>query len=138
MLNISKTCHYALKALLYLAGNKKNSFVKIKEVAREQNIPYNFLSKIFQMLAKKNLVESQLGPKGGVRLSLNFPRSTLAEVISVIDGRLNLEECLLFGDKRCPGFRRCPIRAECRNIRMKISSRLKNVKLGSYFFALNY
>ena len=129
MLNSSKTSHYALRALMYLARSKGRPYIKIEEVARNEDIPRNFLSKIFQMLIKNGMVDSCLGPKGGVRLSADSHRISVADVLTVIDGKINQEDCALFGYKRCPELVSCPIQNECQNVRKKLWDKLKKVTL---------
>ncbi len=129
MLNLSRTCHHALKALMYLVKNKGRPFIKIEEIASKNKIPANFLSKIFQILAKNDFVVSQLGPKGGVRLSNDFKHLSVYDIIIAIDGRMDLEECVLFGDKKCPEIKNCPIQDECRDLRTRIWTKLKRMKL---------
>lgn len=114
---------------MYLAKNKDKPFVKIGEIAKKNNIPANFLSKIIQTLVKSNLVDSQLGPKGGVRLSGNFRRFSVADIIIAVDGKVDLEECALFGDKNCPEIKNCPIQDECKGLQLKIWNKLKKMRL---------
>ena len=129
MLNSSKTSHYALRALMYLARSKSRPYVKIEEVARNEDIPRNFLSKIFQMLIKNGMVDSCLGPKGGVKLSADSQRISVADVLTVINGRVSQEDCALFGYKKCPELKSCPIQNECQNVRKRIWGKLKKLTI---------
>lgn len=148
MLNSSRTGHYALRALMYLARSKGrpyvnpvrnikdtenkskiSNWVKIEEVARNEDIPRNFLSKIFQILIKNGMVDSCLGPKGGVKLSSDSRHISVADVLTVINGRMHQEDCALFGYKRCPELVSCPIQNECQNVRKKIWGKLKKLTL---------
>jgi Rrf2 family protein len=114
---------------MYLARSKGRTYIKIEEVARNEDIPRNFLSKIFQILIKNGMVDSYLGPKGGVRLSSDSQRTSVAEVLTVINGRMNQEDCALFGYQRCPELVSCPIHNECQNVRKKIWGKLKKLTL---------
>ena len=129
MLNLSKSCHYALRALMYLARKKEHFFIKIQEIAQKENLPLNFLSKIFQVLVKNRIVDSKLGPKGGVRLSLSCNRLSIADVIVAISGNMDLETCTLFGYKKCPELKSCPIQNECQNVRKRIWGKLKKLTI---------
>jgi len=114
---------------MYLARSKGSPYIKIEEVARNEDIPRNFLSKIFQMLIKNGMVDSCLGPKGGVKLSADSHRTSVADVLTVINGRMNQEDCALFGYQRCPELKSCPIQNECQNVRKKIWGKLKKLTL---------
>lgn len=129
MLNFSKSSRYALRALMYLSRNKDKPHIKIQEIAKEENLPLNFLSKIFQVLVKDGMVDSKLGPKGGVRLSMNCYRLSIADVIVAIDGNMDLESCVLFGHNKCPEIKSCPIQNECKNSRLKMWDKLKKMRL---------
>ena len=129
MLNFSRTSHYALRALMYLARSKGRPYIKIEEVARNEDIPRNFLSKIFQMLIKNGMVDSCMGPKGGVKLSADSQRISVADALTVINGRMHQEDCALFGYQRCRELKSCPIQNECQNVRKKIWGKLKKITI---------
>src|SRR3989338_8238280 len=129
MLNFSKSCHYALRAIMYLARNKDKPHIKIQEIAKKENLPLNFLSKIFQVLVKNGIVDSKLGPKGGVRLSLNCNRLSISDAIVALDGNMDLESCVLFGHSKCPEIKHCPIQNECKNSRLRMWDKLKKMRL---------
>jgi len=53
----SKYCEYVIKALSYLTVyGKPDKYVMVREISEKVNIPYHFLSKIFQDLASTNWV----------------------------------------------------------------------------------
>lgn len=131
MLNFSRTSHYALRALMYLAKSRGRSYVKIKEIAKNEDMPPNFLSKIFQILIKNGIVDSCLGPRGGVKLSFDSQRISVADILTIIDGRMNQEDCTLFGFQSCPELKSCLIQNECKNVRKKLWNKLKNMRLGN-------
>jgi len=126
MLNISKTAKYALQALLFLARNKDRDLIKIDEISKKEKIPANYLRKIFQQLIKNRVVESVVGPKGGVRLPAPVRKISLARVIKIFDGEPSLSECSLFGTKKCPKLENCPINKECHSYGKNIWQKLKN------------
>ncbi len=131
MLNFSRTSRYALRALMYLAKSKGRPYVKIKEIAKNEEIPLNFLSKIFQILTKNGIVDSCPGPRGGVKLSFDSHRISVADILTIIDGRMKKEDCTLFGYQRCPELKGCLIQNECKNARRKLWNKLENMRLSS-------
>ncbi len=59
----SKTCEYALRALIYIAQQSKNDGrVGIKDIAKSINSPEHFIAKILQDLSRKGFVQSVKGP----------------------------------------------------------------------------
>jgi Rrf2 family transcriptional regulator, iron-sulfur cluster assembly transcription factor len=129
MINISKTAKYALQGLLYLARNNEKGLIKIDEVSKVESIPTNYLRKIFQQLIKNNIVESSLGPKGGVRLQPGSGQVSLAKVISIFDGEPNFQECSLFGSSGCPSLANCPLHGECHSYDQNVWDKLRKYRL---------
>ena len=129
MLNISKTAKYALQGLLYLARNRDKGLIKIDEISKYEKIPTNYLRKIFQQLIKNLIVESGVGPKGGVRLPDSAADISLAKVILIFDGEPNFYECSLFGTRGCPSLDNCPLHKECHTYDRDVWQKLETYKL---------
>ena len=129
MINISRTIKYGLRALRYLAQNREKGFVKIDEIAKKEKIPENYLRKIFQQLIKNRVVESSVGPKGGVKLPANPNKISLARVIEVIDGKPTFNECTLFGYANCAKIENCPLQHDCKLFKKNLWQKLQDFKL---------
>ncbi len=129
MLNISKTAKYSMQALLYLAKNRDKGFIKIEEISRLENIPQNYLRKIFQQLIRHEIVESGVGPRGGVRLPETIDHITVGNVIRIFDGEPKFDECMILGTKHCPKLQHCPVHGECRSMHHEIWERLDELTL---------
>ncbi len=62
----SKTCEYAIRALIFVAQKSKNGGrTGIKEIANGIDSPEYFIAKILQDLSRKGFVQSAKGPTGG-------------------------------------------------------------------------
>ena len=131
MLNISKTCKYALRSLVFLGKISGKEFIKIDTVAKENGVPVNYLRKILQRLSTHGIVDSINGPNGGVRLSANGGRVSLAEIVDLLDGRKALNECALFGLSKCPLLKSCPISGLCGNLGKNVWRKLEGTSLSS-------
>lgn len=108
----SKTCEYALRAILYVALNStEQNKIGIKEIAKALNLPVHFLGKILQNLVKYNVLQSTKGPKGGFYLDNKARKTPLIEVITIIDGADPFKKCGL-GLKECSDKHPCPIHHE--------------------------
>jgi Rrf2 family protein len=129
MINVSRTIKYGLRGLLYLAKNSERGFVKIEEISKKENIPENYLRKIFQRLIKNRIVESGVGPKGGVKLPPGSYNVSIAEVIEIIDSKPLFNECTLFGYSSCPNLPNCHLQQECSLFKESLWKKLQNYKL---------
>lgn len=98
---LSNTSRYALRALIYLATHKREKTkIGIYKIADDLNIPAHFLGKILQNLVKQKLLESTKGPHGGFSVSEKLNKTTLYDVIKIIDGDDLFNKCLIC-DKIC-------------------------------------
>lgn len=104
----SKTCEYAIRAMIFIAKKSSNgSKVGIKEIAQGIDSPEHFIAKILQDLSRKGLVQSLKGPTGGFYLekaSLNY---SLADIVKSVDGDKIFSACAL-GLKQCSESKPCP------------------------------
>lgn len=93
MLKLSKKIDYALMAMQYIAFMEDDQVVNTKTISEKYNIPLELLAKILQKLAKKGLVISHNGPKGGYILSKAPSAISVGEVIEAIEGPIGIAEC---------------------------------------------
>lgn len=124
----SKTCEYAIRALIFIAQRtKRGERVGIKEIADGIGSPAHFIAKILQELVKKQLVLSYKGPSGGFALDPSS-ECTLADVVKAVDGDKIFSGCGL-GLDQCSESCPCPIHHKFKKIRTDFSVMLQNAKL---------
>src|SRR5438093_7766279 len=119
-MKLSLRGEYALRALLVLGLNYKQSVVRIQTVSQQQNIPNRFLEQILNDLKSAGVVESKRGVAGGYRLARPPGDISLATVIRHIEGALAPVSCVSerFYEKcSCPDEARCPIRSVMKEVR---------------------
>ena len=128
----SKTCEYAIRAMLYIAQKSKDGErVSIKEISKGIDSPEHFIAKILQELSRKNLVLSIKGPNGGIYHNETTLQFSLADIVKTIDGNKLFEGCGL-GLKQCSESHPCPIHTEFKNLRNGVTDLLENSKLGTF------
>ncbi len=86
MITFSKRTDYGLIALSHLAYQEDGEATNAKTIAQKYGIPPELLAKTMQLLAKKEIVESKNGPKGGYVLSRRPESISVFEVIQAIEG----------------------------------------------------
>ncbi|MCG8388455.1 MAG: Rrf2 family transcriptional regulator [Cytophagales bacterium] len=115
----SKSCQYALQAILYIALHSKNGKpVGLRDIAERQQIPLHFLSKILQTLVKHKILVSSKGPNGGFSLEKSPGRLKLVEIVRVIDGLDIFDQCGI-GLKKCSDKKPCPVHFEYKVVKDK-------------------
>ena len=129
MLRVSKKIDYALIAMHYIAFMENDQVVNTKAIAEKYNIPLELLAKILQKLAKKGLVISHNGPKGGYLLAKDPAEISIGEVMEAIEGPIGIAECYHESENLCSQQAHCNIRTPMGVIQMKIIDLLKSISL---------
>jgi len=91
---ISQTAEYALRAVVFLAEQRDQSFT-IQKIATTTKVPAGYLAKVMQQLARAGIVESQRGLGGGFRLTVLPEELTLFAVIDAVDPLPRITTCPL-------------------------------------------
>lgn len=108
MIRLTRAGEYAIRAVLHLAAQPSGQIVDRDQVARAQDIPPSFLSKILQRLSTAGIIRSYKGASGGFCLARSAEEITMLEVIKAIEGPLALNQCLLDADD-CDRLPVCPV-----------------------------
>jgi Rrf2 family protein len=120
MLRFTKRADYGLMAIHYIAAHGDEGAVSAKRIAEEFHIPQERLAKILQRLAKKKLIESHNGPKGGYVLTRAPQEITVGQVVRALEGPVRIVSCMADSDD-CPQFSRCNLRRPVQKIQASIS-----------------
>ena len=129
---VSKTCEYAIRAMLYIAQKSKSgNKVGVKEIGKAIDSPEPFIAKILQDLGRNGLVLSSKGPNGGFYLDDAGLKKNLADIVNAIDGNKLFAGCGL-GLKSCSEKKPCPIHDEFVPVRKKIKTMLQSATLGDF------
>jgi len=128
---LSKSCIYAIKAVLYLAREynpEDDTYTSTREIGKELDISFHFLSKVLNKLAESGIIETYRGPKGGVQLSKPPEEITLSDVTTAIEGREVLDKCLL-GEQHIENQFLCEFHERWESSREFINQRLWEASL---------
>ncbi|HEV8438395.1 MAG TPA: RrF2 family transcriptional regulator [Methylomirabilota bacterium] len=128
MLRFTKRADYGLMAIHYIAAHGDDGAVSAKRIAEEFHIPQERLAKILQRLAKKQLIESHNGPKGGYVLMRPPDDITVGQVVRALEGPMRIVSCMVENDD-CPQFSRCNLRRPVQKIQSSISYLLDTMTL---------
>ncbi len=104
-MKLSKSTELALHGLFQLAFTQPRQLL-VAEMAGAQHVSTSYLAKVFQRLARKGLVRSTRGKKGGFALARSPEQISLADIVRAMEAEEPLFECL--GDQR-----NCKARADC-------------------------
>jgi len=121
---------YAFRILVHLARRWPGAGVSARRLSREEDVAYQFTCKILQKLHEAGLVDSDLGPKGGYRLSRPPEKINMAEVVVATQGPVRLNNCML-GLGRCPRQPTCPVSRKLKDLQQQIDGFLTGSSLGA-------
>lgn len=110
-LTLAKKGDYVVQAALALARHHRPPrppWTKLRELARDTQVPPTYLSQILGCLVRARLVESQAGKQGGYRLLRDPGDTNLLEVVEAGEGPLQPNRCTLRGGP-CHWEAMCPI-----------------------------
>jgi Rrf2 family protein len=125
-MRLSRAAEYAVRCMLYLSVAGKGILVNRRIVAREMDIPAQFLGKIAQQLARAGLVEIIQGAKGGFRLTVLPAELTLLMVIEAVIGEIFLNDCILRPES-CDRSPSCKVHVVWEKVRSQLRESLQKV-----------
>jgi Rrf2 family protein len=119
VLRLSKKADYALMAMRHLALQADTGSSSAREIAERYDIPVELLAKVLQRLARKGLLKSHQGTRGGYVLARPAALISVADVIQSIDGPVSVTACTTEHDS-CEQYQKCNIRDPLWRIKERI------------------
>lgn len=87
-MKLSRRSEYALLALLDLAEYAGTGYVRAEQIAERKAIPRKYLVQIMQVLRNAGYIRSHRGAEGGYKLAAAPDKTSLADIIRLMDGAL--------------------------------------------------
>ena len=128
MLRLSKKSDYALMAMKHLAVRADAASASAREIAEQYDIPIELMAKVLQRLARRGLLISHQGTRGGYRLSRAASAISVADIIQAIDGPLTVTACSTEAEN-CGQYSKCNVRDPLWRIKDRIISALSTCSL---------
>lgn len=104
---ISTKGRYALRTMVDLALHGDGEPVKIKDIAKRQEISGKYLEQIISILSRAGYVRSIRGNQGGYYLSRPAADYTVGMILRVTEGSLAPVDCLTGDDNPCARQQEC-------------------------------
>ena len=93
-MKVSTRGRYALRLMLDLALNNTGEPVRLKDVAKRQQISEKYLEQIISILNKAGFVKSVRGPAGGYSLKRKPEEYTVGMILRLTEGSLAPVDCV--------------------------------------------
>ena len=126
---LTKNTDYAIRALLVLAG-KDDSYISARDIAAEQNIPYQYLRKILQQMIDNELVVSREGGKGGFKIKKSPLKIKGTDIIELFQGDIMFSECM-FRKQLCQNRATCVLRKNIQKIEKLVTKEFGAITIHS-------
>jgi len=126
-MKLSTKGRYGIKAMVDLAIHCGEEPVSIKSIAERQNISEYYLEQLFSPLRKANIIKSIRGAQGGYVLGREPKDITMAEIMEVLEGPVEISDCL--EENTCSNIECCATRGFWARIKESIDSVLESTTL---------
>ena len=128
MIRISTKGRYGTRFMLELAVHFGNGPVLLKDIARRQELSEGYLQHIVDALKGAGLVISSRVGHGGYSLSKSPDQITLRDILSTLEGSINLVECIDNPDV-CDRSTYCTVRDVWKDVSSSFSQSLQDISL---------
>jgi len=124
MFKISTKSQYGLRAMVYLA--RQNKICSLKEISKNENIPFDYLGKILTELEKAKFIKSKKGFQGGYFLAKKPSKIKIGEIIKILEKEFFLVKCI---KGFCPREKNCLAKNFWKKIQKVFISTLNSITL---------
>jgi FeS assembly SUF system regulator len=124
---LSKITDYGIVLLAHLASTDEPPVHNARLLADEVDLPFPVVGKILKSLARRGVLHSHRGAKGGYSLSRPAHEITVAEVIAALEGPVALTECS--GSSTCVHEEHCRVRDPWQVINRVVQNALSEITL---------
>ena len=131
MLKIAKSVEYSILAIKYINENSAQGSLTAREIAKNENIPYDLLAKILQKLVRNGIIKSVQGNKGGYLLDVSLSKLYITDLIAAVDQNIQFTDCMVENPTKndCARYEDCCIKDPLNKMQNKINEVLKSTTL---------
>ncbi len=81
MIKMNRKVEYALMSLRYMADKAPSELTSARELVERFNVPFDTVSKVLQVLATKEVLDSHKGIHGGYLLKTDLAGVTFLDLV---------------------------------------------------------
>ncbi len=128
MMELTRKGEYAIRGIVCLAQHPPGEMVLLGDLAASTDAPPAFMAKILQLFAKRGIVRSSRGMKGGFTLARPASGITLREIVETVEGPIVPNRCLT-GQGSCGRDRSCSVHPVWKRVQTQVVSILDCVTI---------
>lgn len=126
-MKLSTKGKYGIKAMVDLAIHYGKLPTSIKSISKRQNISEYYLEQLFSSLRKAELIKSIRGAQGGYILNKAPSEISIADILDILEGPIEISECLENG--QCSNKSFCASRLFWAKLKKSIDSVTQSMTL---------
>ena len=127
-MHLSRLADYAVVLMTHI-GQHPGPVHTVTDVAIATGIPAPTAAKLLAKLARRGLLSSTRGVKGGYALARLASTISIGEIVAVLDGPIALTQCIKDGPGGCDLEPVCPSRVGLHRINVAVRKALDDVSL---------
>ncbi len=127
-MHLSRLADYAVVLMTHI-GQHPGPVHNAADVAIATAIPVPTVAKLLAKLARRGLLSSTRGVKGGYALARLASTISVGEIVAVLDGPIALTQCIKEGPGGCDLEPVCPSRVGLHRINVAVRKALDDVSL---------
>jgi FeS assembly SUF system regulator len=109
MIRLTRMTDYSILLMTHCARFPERPIHTTRDLAAEAHLPIPTVGKILKLLARKGLMLSHRGVKGGYGLARRPEKVTLFEIVSAMEGPVALTDCADQRHDSCNLGKTCPV-----------------------------
>jgi FeS assembly SUF system regulator len=129
MIRMTRQTDYGIVLLTRMAHRPAAEVHTARDLAAEARLPLPMVSKILKMLAKKGLLVSHRGAKGGYSLAQRPEEISVSRIISAMEGPVAMTNCSFATPGTCEHETVCPTRGNWQRINRVVRQALEQISL---------
>jgi Rrf2 family protein len=129
VIRLSKRTDYGFLAIQHLMMAPTGEYRSAREIAARHNIPPALMAKLLQRLARKGLVASHHGIKGGYQIARPASEINLRQIIEALEGPVTIVDCRHASSEECRRAGTCDGCRPGRAVQKKIAEVLERTTL---------
>ncbi|SKA65456.1 RrF2 family transcriptional regulator [Desulfobaculum bizertense] len=108
-MKLSTRSRYGTRMLIDIALHSNGRPVSVSDISKRLGVSVKYLEQLIRPLKRGGYLDSVRGPKGGHMLTRSPEEITVGEVVRLLEGGINLTECVAEPDK-CERAETCSVR----------------------------
>ena len=128
MIRMSRLTDYGVVLMSYMAVHPERLH-NAAELAVGARLPLPTVGKLLRVLARRDLLVSHRGVKGGYSLAQPPEDISIADIIRALEGPIALTVCTTAPARKCEYEPRCPVRTSWQKINRAVRQALEGITL---------